>query len=336
MARALVHSVSLEEPNQPEWQRDAYELFVRSAQLDRFGAHTLTSDPVEADIIVFAEVGSHGLFAERVRHHPYVKRFRNKCFIFDSGDYALPLLPGLFASLRKKHFDPARTRTGYWSRIDENPFVDLRPLDANHRYLASFIGSIDTNPVRAGLLKLPSDRFLIEDTSSFALRTIFSGSQEERRRIWARFADGVALAPFALCPRGLGAGSIRLLEAMKMGRVPVILSDEWVYPQRVDWSACSITIPEKDVARIPEILAQYEARAAEMGLNARREWEKYYAPAVRFHWLVEDCLEMLGARRLHEAVASRLAWRHLFNYTNLRLYLSSKKQIYNETGKILL
>lgn len=123
---------------------------------------------------------------------------------------------------------------------------------------------------------------------------------------------------------------------MKMGRVPVILSDEWVYPERVDWRSCSITVPEREVARIPEILSQYESRAAEMGLRARQEWEKYYSPPVRFHWLVEDCLAMLRARRIPEAIAGRLVWRHLLNYKTFRLYLSSKKIIYHETGDILL
>jgi hypothetical protein len=319
-----------------KWQEGAYDLFIESAHLDRFGTHTLSDDPEDADLIVFAEVGSHGLFAERVRHHPYVKRFRNKSFIFDSGDYALPLLPGLYASLRKKYFDPARTRAGYWSRIDENPYIDSRPLEANCRYIASFIGSVETHPVRAEFLKFPRDLFLIEDTSSFAYNIIYSGEMEDRHWIWARFADGLASAAFALCPRGRGVGSIRLLEAMKMGRVPVILSDEWVYPDRVDWQACSITVPEKDAAHIPEILDQYLDRAVEMGRRAREEWEKYYSPSVRFHWLVEDCLAMLGARHTPEAIAGRLVWRHLFNYKTFRIYLSSKRMIYQETGKILL
>ena len=281
MARALLHSVSLDGPKTSKWFEDSYELFKESARLDSFRAHTLADDPDEVDIIVFAEAGWQGLFAERVRHHRFVKRFREKCFIFDSGDSALPFLPGLYASLRKKYRDPARTRCGYWSQIDENPYMDFRPLEPNYPYLASFVGSVETHPVRAEFLKLPRERFLIEDTSSFAMKIIQSQDWTARRRIYARFADGVASAPFALCPRGRGAGSIRLLEAMKMGRVPVILSDEWVYPERVDWRSCSITVPEREVARIPEILSQYESRAAEMGLRARPGMGKVLFPACK-------------------------------------------------------
>ena len=336
MANALLHSVSLDDSRIDKWCQGAYELLTASARLDRYAAHTVTSDPNGADLIIFAELGGHGAFAERVRHHPYLKKFRNKCFLFDPYDYALPFLPGIYASLRKKYYDSARTRTGYYMRIDENPYVGFRPPQQGDRYLGSFVGSVENHPVRTELLKLPRNQFVIEDTSSFALKMLYGGEKDERHRFWSHYADVIASAPFALCPRGRGPGSVRLFEVMQMGRVPVILSDEWVYPPRVDWQACSIPVPESDVQRLPEILGDFRARADEMGRRARQEWEKYYAPPVRFHWLVEDCLGMQKARRVPEAIAGRLVWRHLFNYRTFRLYLASKKAIYRETGKVVL
>jgi hypothetical protein len=114
------------------------------------------------------------------------------------------------------------------------------------------------------------------------------------------------------------------------------MSDEWVYPERVDWPSCSIRVSEKDVCRLEEILEPNLDRAAEMGLQARQEWERYYAPEVRFHWLVEDCLELLHARRMSEAIAGRLIWLHLLNLKTFRLFLTSKRQIYEKCGKIVL
>ena len=141
---------------------------------------------------------------------------------------------------------------------------------------------------------------------------------------------------FVLCPRGLGCGSIRLYEAMQMGRAPVILSDDWVYPERVDWNACSITIAQKDLLRIPEILEAYRDRATEMGLRARQEWERFYAPNVCFHWLVEDCLELLHSRRRSEASAQRSIWLNLFKPGTLRLYVTSKKDMLRRYKRIVL
>jgi Exostosin family len=336
MAKVFLHSVSLDDSRIPKWMQGAFQILTESAGRDPFGVHSLTRNPEEADFIVFTELGSQGIFAERVRHHPYVKKYREKCFLFDPGDYALPFLPGVYASLRKRYYDPARTRTGYYLRIDENPYVDFRPAQETYRYAATFIGSIDNHPVRARLTSLPSQQFLIEDTSSFALKMLYGGEKEERHRFWSHYAQIIASAPFALCPRGRGPGSVRLFEVMQMGRVPVIIADDWIYPARVAWQASSITVPESQVERIPEILERYRDSAAAMGRRARLEWEKYYAPAVRFHWLAEDCLEMLHSRRRRESIAGRLVWRHLLNYRTFRLFLVSKKATYRETGKIIL
>jgi hypothetical protein len=336
MAKVLLHSVALEDSRASNWMRGGHALMVESARADRFGIHTVTQDPAEADLILFIELGVQGLFAEMVRHHRFLKQFREKCFIFDQGDFALPFLPGVYASLRRKYYDPARTRTGYYLRIDENPFMGFRPLPSGPPYLAGFVGSVVTHPVRAAIAQLPRERFLIEDTSSFSLKLLMGGEEEQRRRFWSHYADSIASAPFALCPRGRGPGSMRLFEVMRMGRVPVILADEWIYPERIDWQSCSVCVAEKDVAHIPEILERHFRRAPEMALAARREWERYYAPDVRFHWLVEDCLDMRRARRRRESIAGRLVWRRVLDPRVLWKYVISKKQIYKRTGRIVL
>jgi hypothetical protein len=336
MAKAFLHSVSLDDATIPKWMQGAYELLKESANLDAFRTHSLAATPEDADIIIFTELGSQGMFDERVRHHPYLSRYRNKCFLFNPADYALPFLPGIYASLRKKYYDPARTRTGYYLRIDENPYVRFQPAKEVDRYLATFIGSVENHPVRRELAKLPAHEFLVEDTSSFALKMLYGGEADQRHRFWSHYANVIASAHFALCPRGRGPGSVRLFEVMQMGRVPVIIADDWIYPPRVDWPACSITVPQAQVHCIPEILHRYRESAPAMGLRARQEWEKYYAPSARFHWLVEDCLEMLSARRVPESIAGKLVWRHLLNYRTFRLFLTSKKAIYRETGRIII
>jgi hypothetical protein len=70
-------------------------------------------------------------------------------------------------------------------------------------------------------------------------------------------------------------------------------------------------------------------------LAARKVWEEFYSPAVRFHWLAEDCLEMLALRRRPEWLAGRLAWRHLLDGKVMRRFLLSKKQVYRESGRVV-
>jgi len=336
LAKVLLLSVALTNAKIDPWHQGGYKLFTKSAEEDVFGVHQLTDDPSEAEVILFTELGGQGMFSELVRRHTYVKQFREKCFLFDPGDYSLPFVPGIYASLRKQYHDPARTRAGYYLRLDENPYIEFRAPHTNPKYLGCFIGSLENHPVRAALGNLPADRFLIEDTSKFALKMLVGGEEQDRHQFWSHYADAIDMGAFSLCPRGRGPGSIRLFESMRMGRCPVILADEWVYPERVDWPNCSITVAERDVANLPEILEANLDRAAELGLRARQEWERIYAPNVRFHWLVEDCLAMLHARSTSEAVAGRRVWRYLFDDGNLRRYLNSKKQLYKQFGQILL
>ncbi|MDM0103526.1 exostosin family protein [Variovorax sp. J22R24] len=348
MAKVLLHSVTLDphfpgrepvdpdDPHDGKFMQGAQMLFAQSAASDPFGTHTLTDDPEQADLIVFAELGAEGLFSEWVRNHPWVKKYREKTFIFDVGDHTLPFLPGLYASLRKDLHNEGRTRTGYYLRLDENPYIDFRPPPEEYRYLACFVGSLVNHPVRVQLKQVASDRVLIEDTSDFAQQMLYMSPEEKQRGFWPHYADIMASAAFALCPRGRGPGSIRLYEAMRMGRCPVIIADEWIYPQRVDWPACSITVAEADIPRLGEILESKLPRAAELGLQARKEWEKYYSPEVRFHWLVEDCLSILQQRNMPEAIAGRLVWRHLLNKGRFRFYLTSKKQIYKLSRRIVI
>lgn len=334
MAKVLLHSVSLDDDRIAEFMRGAYKL-LRDSAMSSVGVHTLTEDPVVADLIIFTEVGGNGLFSERVRHHSFYKLYPEKCFIFDSQDKPIPFLPGVYASLSDDINEIGRTRTGYYLRVDDNPYVDFRPLSDSAPYLGSFVGSLENAPCRGSLKQLPADLFLIEDTSSYALKMLYAETSEQKHAFWSHYAESISSAFFSLCPRGRGVGSIRLFESMCMGRCPVIISDGWVRPQRVDWASCSLTITESEIGSLPQVLEQHRESAAELGLRAREEWLNFYSPAVRFHWLVEDCLSILSHRSRSERLSSALIWRSLINYRTLRMFMTSKRQLFQETRTFL-
>jgi hypothetical protein len=108
---------------------------------------------------------------------------------------------------------------------------------------------------------------------------------------------------FVLCPRGYGSSSYRLFEALKMGRVPVVLSDAWIAPIGPNWEACSIFVREANAEHIPDLLEGLEKKAAAMGLAARRTWDEWFGPNVAFHRIVEWCLTLLKERRIPEGIA---------------------------------
>jgi hypothetical protein len=132
----------------------------------------------------------------------------------------------------------------------------------------------------------------------------------------------------------LGAGSVRLSESMKMGRACVILADDWRRQEEIDWDSFSITVPENEVHRLPEILERNACRAGEMGEAARREWEKWFSERVRFHWAVEACLDIERHRPAGGRLRRYYQLRYIADPRNWRKYLSSKRNLYRTHGEL--
>ena len=94
-----------------------------------------------------------------------------------------------------------------------------------------------------------------------------SRDYEVRRR---RFAETMFRSKFVLCPRGHGTSSIRLFETLAAGRVPVVISDDWVAPKGPTWDACSVRwSQDAGTESLLAYLEELEPRAAEMGAAAR-------------------------------------------------------------------
>ena len=331
MARVKLLSSAPTLPFDP-WKHGTYFQLKHSAEIDAFGEHRLVEDPEEADLILFAEMGECGAFAERVRAHPYYAQFADKCFLFDSGDGIFPVLPGIYASLTQNYHRSDHTRTGFYLYMIENAFINYRPPTGKEKMLASFVGSSITHPVREKLFTFEREDIFVRDTSAHSQRIAYHGEPAERAQFWSEYADSIADAKFSLCPRGKGAGSIRLFESMKMGRACVIISDAWHPNDGVDWNSFSIRVPEREVSRLPEILEQYADRAAEMGVRARAEWEDWFSEKVRFHRVVDLCLDICRARNGFGPARRYYHMRHI--PLNPRRYLSSKRDLYRNYGRI--
>ena len=101
---------------------------------------------------------------------------------------------------------------------------------------------------------------------------------------------------FMLCPKGLGTSSWRLFETMKAGRVPVIISDNWVPPAGPDWDKFSIRIPETKIERIPDFLVSIERDAPALARAAVKAWTQWYSKDTMFNTIVEDCMAIKAKR----------------------------------------
>jgi hypothetical protein len=233
-----------------------------------------------------------------VRSNAYYREFQEKCFLFSRYDFPVPLLPGVYPSIPKRWYNRKRTRSGpYLNAFDDN-FLRLPPDQHDRKYLYSFVGQKTTHPLRQQIFELNHPRQFIFDTSDFWPYAELD--DEVQDELEERYVNAFHQSRFVLCPRGLGASSIRLFETLRMGRVPVIISDAWVPPDGPDWDAFSIRVDESDISTIPALLEKHADRAIVMGSRARLVWENWFSKEATFHRVVEWCLDIKRERSLPE------------------------------------
>jgi len=268
-------------------------------QKDRFGVHELTDDPDRADLILFAEMEQGiGARSELLRRHPLLRRHRDKCFAYSAADRPIAFVPGIYASIERRYYDPARVRSGHYlsTHLSIPPLVDAPAGERD--LLFSFQGNAENHRVRRVICRLKHPRARCEDTSAVA-HSVWRVPQAAQAFLRS-YAETLARSQFALCPRGMGASSIRLFESMRAGCAPVIVADDWVPPEGPDWDSFSLRIAERDADRIPALLERQEQRARAMGERARQAWEQWFSDEVSFHRLVEWCDAIRRTRLLPE------------------------------------
>ena len=111
------------------------------------------------------------------------------------------------------------------------------------------------------------------------------------------YGEIISRSKFVLCPRGYACSTWRLFETMKAGRIPVIISDEWVPPNGPVWETFSIRVKENKISRILALLEQYEPESEAMGRRARVAFEDWFSKETVFHRIVEWCLTLNGSSR---------------------------------------
>jgi hypothetical protein len=159
-----------------------------------------------------------------------------------------------------------------------NPPPDV--ASPERKWLFSFTGAV-SHPIRRKIFDLYS-----ESSSMYHVEHI---------KKWYDHGDGekdhfISVArnsSFCLCPHGYCSYTPRITEVMALGRVPVIIADDWIPFSFEEKDPYYVQVPEKDLANLPEILRARAKDAGEIGRNARRLWEKYCSPEKRAAALIE-------------------------------------------------
>jgi hypothetical protein len=276
--------------NKPH-SEDARRDFIQVAERCRNYTHQRTENADEADVIIFADIMQLGSDwkMDLLRNHPLVRKYPNKSFVYDECDVPRDFLPGVYVSMPKTRFNKSRHRILSY-RILANEFSASEANSiAEPDYLFSFQGR-RVGDVRSAVLDLKHSRALIEDTSH--LNFFDTSNQQGIEKAKSRYRETILNSKFVLCPEGAGTSSLRLFETMGAGRVPVVISDRFVFPDGINWESCSIQVPEKQIASIPQILEAAEENYVSLAKQARHVYEEWFAPEIWFHRLVEHCLDL--------------------------------------------
>jgi hypothetical protein len=302
-------------------ETDQFPLFQQHAAFSRY--HELVSTPSSADLILL--LGNFVSHPQCVLEHELYKAFPDKCAVYNDEDQYLPLLPGVYCSgVRDKSARAGRAfNYAYVLRngSHRNQYLDesstAAPIGAmeKKRYLFTFLGG-STSILRKRLFNIDYARndVLIENTSTY---WHWDNSQPDRLDRQRHYAEIIAASRFVLCPRGAGAGSIRLFEVMGAAVAPVLLSDDYVLPPGPDWDKFLLRVRERDIARLPRILESHLESAAERGRLARDAFCEYFSVECEFDRIVDLAARSLRHsapleayfRRQQNAMIRRLRWK---------------------------
>ena len=262
--------------------------FERLAAVDRFGRHELTADPVQADVILFTQCHMVDWRLRAIREHPLARQYWSKVMVYDERDVSWQSFPGVYVSTPAQAFDERSQRA--WGYLT-TPDVLAPDSSSEPDLLFSFVGS-DSAPCRRPLLDLRHPDGLVEEVRDFMFwDTGAPGFQYKR----ARYQETLARSRFVLCPRGRGTSSIRLYETLAAGRVPVIISDDWVAPKGPDWEACGLRWPEGRTEGLTEMLEERDSDWPSMSAAARREHAAFFAADACFDRVLDLCSDLLRA-----------------------------------------
>lgn len=281
------------------------------------GRHSVVDDPRSADIILFVDRGPLP-FGLSLLLMPIWWIYNSKCFLYDEQDYPCRWHRGLIVSLESFSYKYYLHRGAAYIREGVGSWTKQLPFNGDQKHLFSFCGSLQTHPVRQAIMdKLSDYGYILDVPRAFTQTAFMRGDVDAIRSLRSQLESICEQSMFVLCPRGVGASSIRVFEVMSMGRAPIIISDAWVPPYGPDWSSFSIRVPENQIQDIPELLHKLYPKAQYMGQQARTAWEQWFAPSRHYDTTVLACIDIIDGGR-KRVISVKTLLKTLFSINCIR------------------
>ena len=248
----------------------------------------LTENSKEADIIVMLEscMVKTPKYKKMLLEEDVVKLRPFRVYTINYEDKPLGLLPGIYSSLELDQFNKKNHLS--WPHLDfPNNYVDIyagnNMLEQNS-FLFTFSGSC-SHPLRNILFSAyPEESNLYKIVE---VKKWYDHSEDEKDN----YVKDILSCKYVLCPRGIASYSHRIIETIALGRVPVIIADNWV-PFSIPETGYYLKINENDIFAIPEILKKWEPWYEEMVKNVKTVYRKYFDQGKRYSIAILKIIEL--------------------------------------------
>lgn len=162
---------------------------------------------------------------------------------------------------------------------------------AKKKYEVNFVGK-RTHPVRDEIFKMKRNGWYLSD----------------RTHAMNDYCAAIAGSMFTLCPRGYGATSFRIAEAMQYGSIPVYITDDFINPHSSDISLDDycVLLKMEDIQHLEEAIR--DADIAKLQQNIPYIYHNYFSYEANKQLIFKDlCDERDREQQSERNISYRLA-----------------------------
>ena len=157
-----------------------------------------------------------------------------------------------------------------------------KEMNFERKFLASFVGRFDTHSCRKQLFRIIKSM----NSSQYYYSEDMRGIHD--------YCEMMAKSIFALCPRGYGISSFRIVEAMQYGAIPVYISDIFWEPYGIPITDYCVKITLDQINYLPEILintVRDTARIDYLKENIKVLMKTHFNYEACYEWIINKLKE---------------------------------------------
>ena len=241
--------------------------------------YVLVDSEKEADIIVVLESCSFKCHNDLDYYRELIELWTSEriALVLNYEDGPPGVLPGLYTSLEAHKFD--RNIHLSWPHMR---FPNERILDTgdacklDYDYIFSFMGSC-SHPLRREIFALYEHGSKKDGVFVQEVKRWYNHDENEKES----YINKIKKSAFVLCPRGIASYTHRIIETLALGRVPVVVADDWV-PFSIPERDYFIRISESDVGSIDKILTNEVFKYGELWKKSTVVYNKYFEQSRRY------------------------------------------------------